>query len=141
MLINIKKLQPHAMIPTKATDGSVGFDLYAIDYAYDLDNDFHEYGTGLIVEIPKGYVGLLFPRSSITKTGYVLGNSVGILDQDYRGEVKFRFKEINPHLEKYEAGHRIGQLLITPCVNDLNFIETSFDDTERGSGGFGSSGD
>lgn len=142
MNIKFKKLVSHAMIPTKATEGSLGYDLFALDYFYDRDNDFHEFGTGLAISIPPRYVGLLFPRSSISKTGLMLANSVGVIDNDYIGEIKFRFKEINKYLEKYNVGDRVGQLLVIPCINDINFIETNeLNDTDRGEGGFGSSGD
>jgi dUTP pyrophosphatase len=100
------------------------------------------------VEIPPGYVGLLFPRSSITKKNFVLGNSVGVIDSDYRGEITFVFKLIPEDSaanlfkfsKAYKQGERIGQLLLVECPK-LEVIEVEeLDDTERGSGGFGSSG-
>jgi dUTP pyrophosphatase len=98
-----------------------------------------EYGTGLAVEIPEGHVGLLFPRSSISNSGLILTNSVGVIDSGYRGEIKFRFKHI-PDTAYYKPGDRIGQLIVMPYP-EIDFQEVEeLSSTERGEGGFGSSG-
>ena len=148
MKIKIKKLHPDAVIPTYAKPGDAGMDLTAISEE-SIDNNgifYIEYGTGIAVEIPKGYVGLIFPRSSIYKTGLVLSNSVGVIDTGYRVEIKFKFYDSlqmydNPYRmydNPYRIGARIGQLIIIPYpqieFEEVQELETS----ERGTGGFGS---
>lgn len=159
MLVNIKKLVPEAIIPTYAKPGDAGMDLIATSVNDDND-DYIEYGTGLAIEIPDGYVGLIFPRSSNSKKDLLLCNSVGVIDSGYRGEIKLRYKRIiNTSSEKfymkdnlflapsiyltidrYEVGDKIGQIMIMP----IPFVEfTEVDElskTERGDGGFGSTG-
>lgn len=138
--LKVKRLVEHAMLPTQATEHSAGLDLYAIDYYHDHEYGFHEYGTGIAVEIPEGHVGLIFPRSSISKTGYALANCVGVIDSDYRGEIKFRFREVEENLPKYEAGDRVGQLIVMPYPQ-VSLVEAKeLSSTDRGTGGFGSSG-
>src|SRR5690606_10497369 len=91
MKVKIKRLHPQAVIPSYAKPGDAGMDLTATSKSYD-ENGNVVYGTGLAFEIPEGYVGLLFPRSSNSKTDLILSNSVGVLDSGYRGEVMFKFK-------------------------------------------------
>lgn len=141
MILKIKKLDPAATIPTFATKGSAGLDLTAVSQEYTNSyGDFADilYGTGLSFEIPSGYVGLIYPRSSIYKYHQYLTNSVGVLDSDYRGEVKFRFKAYG--YNTYEIGDRIGQLVIMkiPSFEIMEVDELS--ETVRGVGGFGSTG-
>ncbi len=141
MKIKIKKLQPDAVIPKYAKSGDAGLDLTAIsEQSIDGNGVFYtEYGTGLAVEIPQGYVGLIFPRSSIYKTGFILSNSVGVIDSGYRGEIKFKFYDsIQMNDKPYVIGDRIGQLIVIPYPQ-VEFEETQeLSETERGSGGFGS---
>ena len=101
---------------------------------------FYEYGTGLAMEIPEGYVGLVFPRSSISKTDHYLRNSVGVIDSGYRGEIKIRMSTPLLGGVEYKEGDRIAQLVIMklPWVNIEEVEELS--DTDRGDGGFGSTG-
>jgi len=141
MKVKIKKLVPEAVVPSYANPGDAGLDLVATWIKVEDHNKygFFEYGTGICVEIPEGYVGLIFPRSSISKTGMLLTNSVGVIDSGYRGEIKFRFKYISG-TNSYNVGDKIGQLIIMPYpkiefeeVNELN-------ETQRGDGGFGSTG-
>ena len=101
---------------------------------------YYEYGTGLAIEIPDGYVGLVFPRSSISKTDHFLRNSVGVIDSGYRGEVKLRMSVPALGSKSYEVGEKIGQLLIIklPTVN-IQQVDT-LSSSERGLGGFGSTG-
>lgn len=94
MKVKIKKLHPEAIIPSYATQGDAGMDMTAVSAHIDKSGLFIEYGTGIAVEIPEGFVGLLFPRSSLSKTSLVLANHVGVVDSGYRGEIKFRFKEL-----------------------------------------------
>ena len=176
MKIKIKKLHPNAVIPSYAKTGDAGLDLTAISVQYDSKRNVIVYDTGLAVEIPEGYVGLLFPRSSIYKTSLILSNSVGILDSGYRGSIMFKFrpdaefwteaskdyKAFQHDLENgmfnhyetaeaeyrdfilytdiYKINDRIGQLIILPYPQ-IEFEEVEeLSDTERGDGGYGSTG-
>jgi dUTP pyrophosphatase len=140
--VSIKKLSPDAVIPTYSKDGDAGMDLTAV--SKEITDDYISYKTGLSFEIPKGYVGLLFPRSSNSKKDLLLTNSVGVIDSGYRGEVELRFKTIlNGKLENistYNVGDRVGQIMILPYPK-IQFVETDkLSESERGEGGFGSSG-
>lgn len=143
MVVKIKKLNDDAIIPSYAKEGDAGMDLTAVSYDYDTKYKNHVYGTGIAVEIPKGYVGFVFPRSSNRKTNAYLCNHVGIIDSGYRGEIILTFKERDDvMLEQmpYEIGDRIGQLMIMPYPF-VEFEEVKeLSDTERGAGGFGSTG-
>jgi dUTP pyrophosphatase len=134
--IKIKKLVPEAVIPAYTKVGDAGMDVYAIS-KYET-NKFVEYGTGLAFEVPEGYVLLVFARSSVSNTNLILANSVGVLDSGYRGELKLRFRKIGT--EDYQLGERVGQIIVLPYPQ-VNFEEvTELSNTERGVGGFGSSG-
>lgn len=142
--VKIKKLNENAVIPKYSTDGSAGLDLTAISEKVFMEGPitYVEYGTGLSFEIPNGFVGLIFPRSSISSnTTLMLANSVGVIDSDYRGEVTFRFKNISQlGGKKYKVGDRIGQLLILPYPKiDFNEVD-NLDESKRGSSGYGSTG-
>lgn len=141
LVIKFKRLVAHAqeeLVP--ATSGSAGLDLVATDLYHNRDFDFIEYGTGLSVEIPEGYVGLLFPRSSISKTPHILANSVGVIDSDYRGEIKLRFKTKEDREDfEYGIGDKVGQLIIMPYPK-VKFEEAELSDSSRGAKGFGSTG-
>jgi len=141
--VNYKKVVEHAFDPEYSTEGACGLDIRAIYSRYNVEDNYIEYDTGLAVQIPKGYVGLLVPRSSLSKTPHILANSIGIIDSDYTGELKFRYKNINIEHKDYivyEFGDKIGQLVIVPCPKiELNLVD-SLDQTERGTGGFGSTG-
>lgn len=192
MDIKIKKLNENAKIPTYAHIGDAGMDITAINREYDKENDVYIYHTGLAFEVPKGYVMLLFPRSSNRKTDSYLSNSVGILDSTYRGELLVCYKNrtaknIYKYLDNltdyigdvervslqddcskvlnnicsgssidadyyninrtnilpmapYEVGDRIAQIMILPYP-EIKFEEVEeLSDTERGDGGFGSTG-
>lgn len=141
MKVKIKKLHNDAVIPKKAHEQDAGFDLVAIskDTIDEEGYGFHEYDTGIGLEIPEGYVGLVYPRSSISKTGHILANSVGIIDSNYRGSIKVRFKTI-PDCVEYIPGDRVAQLIIMPYPS-IEFEEVEeLSNTDRGEGGFGSSG-
>lgn len=144
MDIKIKKLYPEAKIPTRGTVGSAGWDFYALTDADYIGAGVYRpnvmYQTGISLEIPSGHVGLIFPRSSIYKTDLNLSNSVGVIDSDFRGEIKFIFKRPHTRSVEYKAGDRIGQLVIIPYP-EINFVEVDdLSDTKRGSNGFGSTG-
>ena len=139
MKVRIKKLSENAVIPSYAKSGDAGMDLVATRIISNTTFDV-SYGTDLAMEIPNGFVGLVFPRSSI-KYELVLSNSVGVIDSGYRGEIQATFRKENG-LDSiaYKVGDRIAQIMIIPHppiefkeVNDLS-------DTERGDGGFGSTG-
>lgn len=140
--VRIKKLRNDAVIPSYAKDGDAGMDLTAVDVIYKSDIDCYEYHTGLALEIPKGYVGLMFPRSSNRKTDGYMTNHVGVIDSGYRGEILVCFKnrDVNDHKEPYHIGNRIAQLMIVPYP-EVHFIEVAeLSQTERGDGGHGSTG-
>ena len=143
--VKIKKLNPDAVIPFYATNGSAGMDVTAIGRDYDNANDCWIYHTGLSFQLPEGYVMLIFPRSSNRKTNYYLANHVGVLDSDYTGELMLMFKsrdasEMRFIEPPYNVGDRIGQIIILPYPK-IQFNEVdSLNKTERGDGGFGSTG-
>ena len=148
--VKIKKLHKDAVIPKYETVGSVGMDLTAVSKRYEGENVV--YGTGIAVQIPSGYYADLRPRSSISKYDLVLANSIGTIDSDYTGELIFKFKKVHnlfPCVDgdarfssekpkQYEIGNRIGQIVILPYPK-VSFIEVDdLSETERGTGGFGS---
>lgn len=136
--IKFKKLNERAEIPFYAKDGDAGMDLIATTLV--RTGKFSEYGTDLAVEIPRGYVGLLFPRSSISNTDHFLRNSVGVIDSGYRGEIKLRMSIPALGEKEYIMGDKVGQLIIMklPWVEIEEVEELS--NTDRGEGGFGSTG-
>ena len=144
MKVNVKKLDSNAVLPTYAKHGDAGMDLTATSKSYDEHGNVC-YGTSLAFEIPAGYVGLLFPRSSNTKKDLILGNSVGVIDSGYRGEVVFKFRALLPSerdiefgAREYEIGDRIGQIIIMPYPQiEFNLVD-ELSTTDRGIGGFGS---
>jgi dUTP pyrophosphatase len=140
MKVKIKKLNPNAVIPKYAKEGDAGLDLVATS---KMSNTTFQasYGTGLAIEIPKGFVGLVFPRSSIRNTELELSNSVGVIDSGYRGEIQATFNKTNGlDSMSYEVGDKIAQLIVIPYP-PIEFEEVSeLSDTERGNGGFGSTG-
>ena len=138
--VKIKRLHKDSIIPSYSRKWDAGMDLVATSKFYD-DFDNVCYGTGLAIEIPEGHVGLLFPRSSISKTDLTLRNSVGIIDSGYRGEITFKFNNIlMSSCEPYNVKERIGQLIIMPYPT-IEFEEVEeLSTTERGAQGFGSSG-
>jgi dUTP pyrophosphatase len=153
MKVRIKKINPLAQIPTYAKDGDAGMDVIATSIISDTPTQI-TYGLGIALEIPNGFVGLVFPRSSIRKTGLQLSNSVGVIDSGYRGELQATFnklfggeamydemkvKEIQPN-DFYKVGDRVAQIMIIPHP-PIEFEEANeLSDTERGEGGFGSTG-
>ena len=141
MEVRVKKLDERAVIPKYSKTGDAGMDLTAI--SVEDTSKFIEYDTGLAFEIPEGHVGLLFPRSSISKQDLILANSVGVVDSSYRGPVKFRFKKTEDNLmlcDRYKAMERVGQIMIIPYPK-IEIVESDeLSDTERGVGGFGHTG-
>ena len=135
------KLLDENCLPTKAHVTDAGYDLRARKDMSVFPHDVEFVPTGVCVEIPVGYVGLLFPRSSISKTPLRMANSVGVIDAGYTGEIKvplYNTDEVEiVDVNKFE---RIAQLVIVPCMDfELEPVD-ELEDTERGTGGFGSSG-
>lgn len=141
MQVKIKVLNEDAVDPAYSNPFDAGADLVATSVT--KHDNFWEYGTGLAFEIPEGYVGKVYPRSSVSNTGAMLCNSCGIIDSSYRGEVKLRFYgRLNVMITDapYKVGDRIGQLMVSPVLK-LNFIRViELSDTVRGAGGYGSTG-
>ena len=139
MKVKVMKLDAGAIVPKYAKPGDAGMDLYAVSQKFD-DHGNYVFGTGLAMEIPEGHVGLIFPRSSISKTAHSLRNAVGVIDSGYRGEIMMKF-DINTHNSPvYNVGDRIAQIIIMPYPQ-IEFEEVfELADSERGSGGFGSTG-
>lgn len=139
--LKIKKLDEKAIIPTYGTEYSAGADLYAL-----LDEDLEikpgetvMIGTGLAMAIPTGYAGLIYARSSLgSKKGLAPANKVGVIDSDYRGEIKVPLFNQSKETQIISKNERIAQIIFTPYLK-VNFQETDeLDDTTRGTGGFGS---
>lgn len=139
MRIKIKKLTEDAVIPKYAHYGDAAVDLVAVRQWEDKTSNMC-YGTGLAIEIPDGYVGLLFPRSSISKTNLRLCNSVGVIDSGYRGEIMLKFDRRGFVDDTYNVGDRVGQLMILPLPSIQFFEVDDLSSTARNSNGFGSSG-
>lgn len=145
MIIRYKKVHENAKEPVRGSQWAAGWDLSACATDWDDVNKVLVYHTGIAVEIPRGYVGMLFPRSSIYKKTLTQTNCVGVIDADYRGEVLVKFalryhsKIESPRL--YGLGERIVQLVIVP-VPEVAWMEAeTLSETERGENGYGSSGD
>ena len=141
MKVTFKKLHPKAKTPHYSLEGDACLDLYAAWQKID-DLGNRVYGTGIAMEIPEGHVGLLFPRSSISKTNLSLRNSVGVIDSNYRGEIMLKFLDLEEmdDLPRYLPGNKIGQIMIIerPQI-ELEEVE-DLSDSVRGEGGFGSTG-
>ena len=143
MKVNIKKISENAVIPSYAKEGDAGLDLVATSIVNEEAFQI-TYGLGIALEIPKGFVGLIFPRSSIRKTNLQLSNSVGVVDSGYRGEIQATFNKIqgidNIERDSYKVGDRVCQIMIIPHP-PIEFKEVDeLTNTERGQGGFGSTG-
>jgi dUTP pyrophosphatase len=144
--IKVKKLSDNAVLPVKAHDSDAGADLTAVSKDYDQSGNL-TYGTGISIEIPEGYAGFVFPRSSISKKSLCLANSVGVIDSGYRGEVICKFKPVAyfthrmlGDVPEYEIGDKVAQLIILE-IPKIEFIESEIlEETKRGLGGFGSTG-
>lgn len=138
--VKIKKLHKNAVIPVYSKDGDAGLDLTITEVSSNTTFDV-TYGFGIAMEIPTGYVGLVFPRSSIRKMDLALTNCVGVIDSGYRGEIQATFKK-SQGLDslKYNVGDRGAQIIIMPYPK-VKFVEVDeLSSTERGEGGFGSTG-
>lgn len=140
--VKIKKLHPDSVIPQYAKPGDAGMDLTAVNITVNKSEDFMDTITvdsGLAVEIPEGYVGLIFPRSSIYKNNTVLSNSVGVIDSGYRGSINAVFLA-DEDTFGYKIGDRFAQLMILPYPQVIFKEVEELSITERGTGGYGSTG-
>jgi dUTP pyrophosphatase len=153
MEVKIKKINANAVIPSYAKAGDAGMDLVATSIISDTPEQI-TYGMGIALEIPEGFVGLIFPRSSVRKTGLDLSNSVGVIDSGYRGELQATFNKVfggdrfydetkntqDTSNDFYKIGDRIAQIMIIPYP-PIEFMEVDeLSNSERGEGGFGSTG-
>ena len=141
MLINVKKLHPDATLPTYGTAGAACFDLSVVTIeGWGLSKA--TYGTGLSFEIPKDHVMLVFSRSGHGfKDDIRLSNCVGVIDSDYRGEVKVKLRGDGYESPHFKQGDRIAQAMILPIQQVSFALVDELSDTDRGTGGFGSTGD
>ena len=143
MDVKIKKLNPNAHIPTAGSDKDAGYDLYAcIEEAIEIQpQKMAKIGTGIAITPPEGYFGAIFARSGLsTKRGLRPANCVGACDEDYTGEYIVGLYNDSNITQIVEPGERIAQLIFLPYVS-VNMIEVDeLEETERGDGGFGSTG-
>lgn len=140
--LKVKRLHPDAVLPSRATDGSAGYDLTTIESATFSDN--HVFSTGIAVQIPENHVGLVFSRSGMGfKQNLRLANSVGVIDCDYTGEVKVKLTHDSGVPNKFrsiKAGERIAQMVIVPFLSLKVEEVAELEATERGEKGYGSTG-
>ncbi|MCL5018469.1 MAG: dUTP diphosphatase [Candidatus Pacearchaeota archaeon] len=134
--IKIKKIYEDAILPKYSKEGDAAMDVFAQNMT--RTDKYIEYGTGLSFELPKGYVMLVFPRSSVSNKDLMMKNSVGVLDSGYRGELKLRFQ--NNGNDIYKIGERVGQIMVLPYPEIKIEEVDELNDSERGNGGFGSTG-
>ncbi len=143
MKVAIKKLSDNATVPTYGSEFAAGADLYSAA-GCDVEIPAHEtrvIPTGIAVELPVGYAGLIYARSGLaTKRGLAPANKVGVVDCDYRGEVKVALHNHSNITQTVAAGERIAQFIITPYVTAQFIVCDELSDTARGEGGFGSTG-
>ena len=143
MKINIKKLSDQAIIPSYGSEFAAGADLYACIESDVVVNPHQTVliPTGIALELPEGYAGLIYARSGLaTKKGLAPANKVGVIDCDYRGEVKVALHNHSEIPQTVAAGERVAQLIITPYITAQFVTVDELSDTVRGAGGFGSTG-
>lgn len=139
MIVKIKKLNENAVVPFYSKFGDAGMDLVAT--SKEDTEKYIEFGIGWAIEIPLGYVGLIFPRSSISNYYLDLANAVGVIDSGYRQEIKVRFRKLIGHDEAtiYKIGDKVAQLIILPYPQIVLEVSDELSLTNR-TGGFGSTG-
>ena len=141
--VRIKKLRENAIVPTYGTEFAAGADLYAaIEEAVEIaPGETKLIPTGFAMEIPVGFAGFVYARSGLaSKRGLAPANKVGVIDSDYRGEVMTALHNHGKEAQSIEPGERIAQLVIAPYITANFILSEALDDTERGEGGFGSTG-
>lgn len=140
MKINFKKLSSNAQIPQRMTPGAAGFDLFSAHYNEIAGLSTMTFGCGFAAEIPPGFGGLICPRSGLATEGITVFNGPGVIDSDYRGEIKVVLFNLWPYPRQIRIGDRIAQLLIVP-VADAEWVKTErLSDSQRGENGLGSTG-
>ncbi len=142
-IVNIKKLNPKAVVPTYGSLYSAGADLYACieEDVVIMPRQTVMIKTGLSLEIPQGYAGLIYARSGLaSKKGLAPANKVGVIDADYRGEVMVALHNHSENAATVECGERIAQLVIAPFLKAEFNVVDELSETIRGEGGFGSTG-
>jgi dUTP pyrophosphatase len=140
VMVKVKKLDPNAVIPSYSKVGDAGMDL-TITREIENTSFSVSYGFGIAMEIPKGFVGLVFPRSSVRNQDLILSNCVGVIDSGYRGELQATFKKTNGlDSLKYKVGERGAQIIILPYPQVFMTEVPELSNSERGEGGFGSTG-
>jgi dUTP pyrophosphatase len=140
IIVKVKKLDESAIIPSYSKTGDAGMDLTITSIKENTSLSV-SYGFGIAMEIPVGYVGLVFPRSSIRSQDLILSNCVGVIDSGYRGEIQATFKKTQGlDSIKYSVGERGAQILILPYPKIYMTQVPELSDSERGAGGFGSTG-
>ncbi len=143
MKVNVKKLRDNAVLPTYGSESAAGADLYA---ATDEDiaiapGETVKVPTGIAAEIPEGYAGFIYARSGLaTKKGLAPANKVGVVDSDYRGEIIVALHNHSKETQVVERGERVAQFVIAPYLKVEYEFADDLSETERGEGGFGSTG-
>ncbi len=142
MKLQIKKLDENAIMPSYGSNCAAGADLYAIDEKVEiLPNETKFVHTGIAMAIPEQYVGLIYARSGLAcKRGLAPANKVGVIDSDYRGEIMVALHNHSDSPQTVERGERVAQIVITPYVTADFVLCDELDETDRGAGGFGSTG-
>lgn len=136
----VKRLNEYVELPTRGSKDAAGLDLYCPFYIKVPADSQKKIPLGIAVEIPKGHMGLLVPRSSMSKTPLRCANSVGVIDEDYRGELSIVYENVSCKDYEIARGDRIAQLIIVPiAIVDVEEAQT-LSETERGDGGYGSTG-
>ena len=141
--IKLKKLNKNAIIPAYATENSAGADLcYVNDFPLEIESGKTVLiNTGIAIEIPQGYAAFVFARSGLSlKKGLAPANKVGVIDSDYRGEIKVSLHNHSLETQTVSPGERIAQLVILPYIKAIFFECDELNQTSRGEGGFGSTG-
>ena len=141
--VRVKKLHPNAKLPTYGSPEAAGADLYAcLDEAVTIQpGEVYWVPTGIALEVPKGCAGLVYARSSMgAKRGLAPANKVGVVDSDYRGEIKVVLLNHSNQPQTLEPGERVAQFVITPVLTPAYEEAEDLSDTSRGIGGFGSTG-
>lgn len=141
MQIKVKKLDERAILPTKGTAMAAGMDLYALDGVTVAAGETVLVHTGIALAIPEGYAGFIYARSGIaTKRGLAPANKVGVVDADYRGEIMVALHNHSEKTETVEPGERVAQMIVAPFLPVELLLSETLDETERSTGGFGSTG-
>lgn len=153
MTLKVKKMRENAMLPTRESAEAAGVDLYACDGKENFGEEIGEklylinpnesvmIPTGIACEFPEGYFGAMIPRSSVgAKRNLVLANTLGVLDHDYRGEIMMVFRNEGDKPQIIKPGERLAQMILLPYIKYDTVEVDELSETERGNGGFGSTG-